>query len=344
MKGNFLILILLFCIQVCEAQDPRFSQFYIAPDQLNPALGVVYDGKARFIANYRNQWSSILQDVPFRTMAAHFDIRQAIGKDYMSLGFNVLKDEAGSSKLNRTKGSINLAYMKYLGGTKDKDFYLVAGAQAGVGQHHIAWDNLWFSEQYNSSKDIIDYKVSTGEVENRKSNIYPDFNAGLLWYLLAEEYSFYFGAAMYHINQPNISLFEGNSEPLSRRYVGHLGGEIKMNKQLSLLPAAAVSIQGPSTEGNIGANFRYSTNERNELAMRLGAWAHLAEKEENGMGLEAVTLSTMLEMNTWTLGLSYDINTSGLNPATNYRGAFEASFIYIIPEGKRRFKISCPKF
>lgn len=348
---GLLKLAILFSCFLClmtklEAQDPRFAQFYAAPDQLNPALNVVYDGQMRFIINYRDQWSSVLNDVPFRTLAVHYDYRMNVGRnDYLSIGFGGLQDEAGISRLKRTKGQANLAFMKYLGGNRQRDFYLVAGAQMGVGQHSLDWSDLWFSEQFDAGNVAIDFNLPSGEVENRTGRVYPDFSAGLLWYMLGDEFSFYFGGAMYHLNNPNISIFDDGTDRLNRRYVGHMGGEIAMTENLSLLPAASVNFQGPSTDVNLGANFRYTSGEQNDLALRIGGWAHLADTQNDGFSFEAFTVTSMLEMNTWMLGISYDINTSQLTPASNARGAFEASFIYIIPNrGKGRSKVICPTF
>jgi len=86
MKYIITILLACFFFSKLQAQDPRFAQFYAAPDQLNPALNVVYEGKFRFIANYRDQWASVLDDVPFRTISAHVDARFNIGKnDYLAV-------------------------------------------------------------------------------------------------------------------------------------------------------------------------------------------------------------------------------------------------------------------
>ncbi len=337
------ILLFAFCSHL-KAQDPRFAQFYASPDQLNPALNVVYEGQARFIINYRDQWASVLNDVPFRTMAAHLDYRFNVAKnDYFAVGINGLRDEAGSSNFNTLNGNLNLSYMKYLGGGRNKSYYLVAGAQGGFGQRKIDLGNLWFSEQFDDASTSIDFNLPTGEAVNTQSNLYPDFSAGLMWYTIIRDNSFYIGGALYHINSPNVSLYENQIDPLLQRYVGHLGGELQLNNNLSLLPAAAVYFQGPSTDINLGANVRYSSGD-NDLAMRIGAWAHLSNQLENSMSLEALTVTTLLEMETWTLGLSYDINVSQLVTASNSKGAFEASFTYIIPEKGRRSRVSCPKF
>ena len=225
-----------------------------------------------------------------------------------------------------------------------KVHYLVAGVQAGVGQHSLDWNNLWFSEQYDAGNEVINFDLPSGETENRTGAVYPDFSAGLMWYTVSADNSFYIGGSIHHINTPNISIFGGNIDRLHQRYVGHLGGQIGVNKNLSILPAAAVMIQGPATDINFGNNFRYTSGDENDLALRIGGWAHITGKENNGFSFEAFTVTTMLEMKTWTLGLSYDINTSQLTPASNARGAFEASFVYIVPEKKRHAKVVCPKF
>lgn len=345
LKGICLAVFFFHFLQFATAQDPRFSQFYTAPDQLNPALNVVYDGQMRFIINYRDQWSSVLNEVPFRTLAVHYDYRLPIGRnDYFSIGVNALQDEAGLSRLKRTKGHLNAAYMKYLGGGKKRDFYLVAGTQIGIGQHSLDWSDLWFSQQYDAANEVIDFSLPSGEIESRTGSVFPDFSAGMLWYMIGENASFYAGGAIYHLNSPNISIFEGAEDRLKQRYVGHFGGEVGLTAYLSLLPAASVFLQGPATDINIGTNFRYTSGELNELALRIGGWAHLTGKQAGGLAFEAFTVTGMLEMPTWTIGLSYDVNTSQLTPATNARGAFEVSFVYVIREKGRKSKVVCPKF
>ena len=50
--------------------------------------------------------------------------------------------------------------------------------------------------------------------------------------------------------------------------------------------------------------------------------------------------------NSWRVGLSYDVNYSPLNVASNYRGGWEISVIYILREllPKRRNFKHCPNF
>ncbi len=72
--------ILIFTGQ-SNAQDPRFSQFFSAPQLLNPALTGVFDGEYRVNINYRNQWNSILDKSGFTGYSAGSGYRCNVRED-----------------------------------------------------------------------------------------------------------------------------------------------------------------------------------------------------------------------------------------------------------------------
>ena len=330
-----------------NAQDPRFSQFYAAPLQLNPAMTGVFEGRWRFNANYRDQWASILESNPFRTVAASYDMRyNIVGSDFLGFGVSALRDEAGASNFNVNRGHVSLAYMKHVGGGKYRtdDQYLIAGGSFGFGQHSI--DNrLWFSQQYIDGGP--DLGRDTGESflteEGLSSDMYIDVNAGLMYYaLFGDNTSLYVGGAMNHLNAPDVSLTGDGKEELYTRWLGHAGGEVPFTNELSLLPAIQVMGQGPSFETTLGANFRYHNHDWYEVAIRAGLWSRIT-KTVTGSHVDAMIVTAILEMERWNLGISYDITTSNLNIANNSRGAFELSLIYTHP-AQSRIKVNCPKF
>lgn len=338
----------LSVFQLAYAQDSRFAQFYAAPLQTNPALIGVYEGQWRFAANYRELYSSILANKPFRTYAASFDARKRVMKgDYFGFGLSVMRDRVGASRFTQTQALLGASFMKQLGGSRyaTADQYLIAGAQLGVGQRSFSWDKLWFSSQFDTGNAVVDYDADSGEgFDQQNTGAYLDFNAGLLWYALFDDNtSIYFGGAMHHINSPNISLLESDDEKLYSKYVVHGGGELPLGKNLSLLPAVAILKQGPSFSATGGGNFRYTSREWREVAIRAGVWGHLSNQLDKGMALDALIVSAILEVERWNFGVSYDVTTSLLASANNSRGAFELSLIYVHPE-KSRFKVNCPKF
>ncbi len=354
MRLNFTLFALLLISswlaapQEAQGQDPRFSQFYAAPVELNPAMIGVYEGKYRLVANYRELYSSILGSHPFRTISASFDIRQRIQQqDYFGFGFSVLRDDAGIARFHRTKANLGASIMKQLGGSRyaTYDQYLIAGAQLGFGQHGLNWQKLWFSEQFNIDGGFIDANASSGESFDKQSTgLYLDFNAGLLWYVLFDDHlSLYAGGALHHLNNPGISFIENSEDKLSTRWTAHAGGEIPFTRELSLLPAVAVMGQSTYFSTTTGGNFRYTNRDWKEVAIRAGAWVHFSNELENGMAMDAVVATAILEMERWNFGISYDITTSLLASANNSRGAFELSFIYTQP-ARWRNSVKCPNF
>lgn len=342
------VLVLQFAwVEEAKAQDPRFSQFYAAPSQLNPAMTGVFEGRWRAHINYRDQWSSILASKPFRTVAAGFDMKyRIVGEDYLGFGLSAVKDEAGTSNFEVNRGHVSLSYIKQVGGGRYRtdDQYLIAGGSFGFGQNSID-SRLWFSNQFDGTEP--DFGRDTGEdFDNRvmmSSDIYMDVNAGLMYYaLFGENTSVYAGVAMHHLNVPDISLLENGKEELYRRWIGHAGGELPLTDELSILPAVQVMGQGPSFEATGGANFRYSNHDWYELAIRAGLWTRM-NNTVTGKNFDALIATFILEVERWNLGMSYDMTTSSLNLANNSRGAFELSLIYTHP-AKGRVKVNCPKF
>lgn len=355
-KYTFVVALLSICFSIpdAKAQDPRFSQFYASPLQLNPAMTGVFQGRWRVNANYRDQWSAILEDAPYRTSAASFDARYKVFRnDYFGFGVNVLHDETGEGRYQTNRGSLNLSYIKQLsgGGYGSPESYLVAGAQAGVGQHSVDWNQFWYSTQFDVNALEPNTNVSNGEPgqmgDSGNSDMYTDFNAGILWYALFDnEATVYVGFAGNHLNQPDISMLDGNSESLNTRWVGHAGGEIPLSQGLSLMPAVSMQFQGAHMSTTFGANLRYTNHDWNEVAIRAGLWPHTVRRisgEDTKLSMDAMTVALILEMNRVNFGLSYDVTTSNLQLANNARGAFELSMIYVHP-AYERVKTKCPKF
>jgi type IX secretion system PorP/SprF family membrane protein len=346
-----LLLGILLTLLSGQAQDPHYSQFYAAPVQMNPALSGVFPGSFRVVANYRTQNYAVLGNQAYRTLAASVDTRNRVGRsDFYSLGLAVMQDEAGEANFRRSKAMFSGAYLKHLGGGRYRsgDQYLVAGAQLGVGQWAMDWENLWFSEQFEvqGSNAAINFGAPNNEpnLNANRTDLFVDFNAGLLYYnVIDADNSFYIGGAIHHINQPNVSFIENANAPLTQRYLAQAGGEIGLTRELSLLPAVAVMSQGSAFLGIGGMNLRYRNRDWREVAIRAGLWGRVVNQRESGMGLDAVVVSAILELERIQIGLNYDLTVSTLSEANDSRGAFELALIYVAPS-KARFKVDCPRF
>ncbi|MBL0100734.1 MAG: type IX secretion system membrane protein PorP/SprF [Saprospiraceae bacterium] len=67
------ILIFVLSSVSLSAQDIHFTQFYMSPLNLNPALTGVMNCKTRMVANYRNQWAAVLAANAYNTYSVSYD-------------------------------------------------------------------------------------------------------------------------------------------------------------------------------------------------------------------------------------------------------------------------------
>lgn len=342
--SGFLLLLCGLIATDVQAQDPRFSQINASSIFVNPAMTGLYEGQMRVTANYRDQWSSFLGQVPFRTFGGSVDYRfYAMKRDFFSVGMTFMSDEGGDSRLSMNRMNVTASYMKQLTGGRGwrNVQYLVAGAQVGMAQNSINWAAMRFSTQFDGSG--YNGNLPNGENMANFNKFYSDINAGLMWYaLLGRDRSVYAGAAVHHINQPNISFLENTSETLYSTFVIHGGGEIPLSRDVSLLPVGRFMLQGASYEADLGATVRFTTSDFRDVALRAGLTGRIVNSINN-ISSDAITVISALEWDRWSLGLSYDITVSGLAAANDGRGAFEISLIYVHP-ASRRLGMYCPTF
>ena len=111
---------------MASAQDIHFSQFYMAPLNLNPALTGLMNCNQRLSANYRNQWASVLRDKAFQTYNVAYDSRIPVGRnDYIGVGGSIWGDKAGSLNFRTNQLTGSFSYSKKMGGYRKKSHYLV---------------------------------------------------------------------------------------------------------------------------------------------------------------------------------------------------------------------------
>lgn len=347
LKHAWLVLTFLCAIGITtvEAQDPHFSQFNSTPLQLNPAMVGVYEGQFRVGVNYRDQWGSVLGPVPFKTQNVSFDFRvYAFKDDYFAIGINLLNDQVGQARYTMTQGHFTASFMKKIVGGRGyrSDQYLVAGGQFGFGQQGINWNTLQFARQFDGQAFNPD--LTSGELTADQTAMYGDLNAGLMWYgLFGKQRSAYAGIAFHHLNSPNISFNSVDSDPLYMKYTIHGGGEVPINRDMTILPTANLQRQGPSFQTVGGAALRFSTREWDEFALRFGLYGRLAGSFDNSVMTDAAIVYTALEWHDWMLGFSFDTNVSALSAVSGGRGAFEISLTYTNPPARRR-DLFCPVF
>jgi type IX secretion system PorP/SprF family membrane protein len=350
MKATQLLNIIFICLGInADAQDPIHSQNFATPTFVNPAFTGVFDGSYRIQGVYRNQWSSILGNRAFETMSFSLDHRRPIGRnDSWGLGIQMQRDQAGQSNFTRQNVGLTGAYTKQLSGGRysSSDHYLVAGGGLGLGQNSVDWGALWFSNQYDPSKNEVDPSRSSRESnQNNTTGMFMDIQAGLMYYaILEDDFNYHLGVAMHHINQPNVSFLSDGNQVLNQRITINAGAQIPFNKNLSLLPVVLYTNQGLFNQLNGGAAIRFTSRDWDEAAVRFGTHMRMTDRLGNKLAGESLIFFVYTELLNFNFGVSYDATVSSLSVANQGRGAFEASLGYIWKPLKRKTKVKCPKY
>ncbi len=328
-----------------RGQDIHFSQFYMSPLTLNPALTGVQNCNTRIVGNYRNQWASVLGSSAYNTFSVSYDQKMPVGRyDYFGFGGNVWTDVAGDLNFQTLTLKLSGAYSRRVGGDRKKSNYVVVGAEAGVSQRSLSFTNAQWPIQGVNGEWIS--TIPSGEPELPNNFLFGDVGLGILWFSVINKHSnFYIGGAINHLNQANLSFYRpDNVEKYYTKAVLHGGGEFPMTNSISLVPGAVVFTQGPSLEINAGNSFRFNLDSGGEdQSFQFGGWVRVARHFEKPILLDAIILSTRFDYSNWGIGFSYDINTSSLSQGSRGNGGFEFSMVYLIC-GPQNRGVYCPKF
>lgn len=337
------LVIILTVTTIC-GQDIHFSQFYMSPLTLNPALTGVMNCNTRIVGNYRNQWASVLGRNAYNTYSVSYDQKLPVGRyDYFGFGGNIWSDVAGSLDFQTLTLKLSGAYSRRVGGDRRKSHYIVVGAEAGASQRSINYaDARWPSQ---ADDGVWNPDLPSGEIDLPDNFLFGDVGLGLLWFsVLNKNKSFYIGGAINHLNQPNLSFYRPDVEKYYTKSVAHFGGEFPMNGNISLVPGAVFFKQGPSLQINAGNSFRFNLDGGgSDQSFQVGAWVRVARHFTKPIHVDAVILSTRFDYGNWGIGFSYDVNVSSLSQGSRGNGGFEFSMIYLVC-GPQNRGVYCPKF
>jgi type IX secretion system PorP/SprF family membrane protein len=313
-----------------NAQDPHFDQYYSFASYLNPALVGNYDGSYRVAALYRQQWtSSVGQSNGFNTVGADADVSLLEGylkHSKLALGVGFLDDRSGAAGLNYLSANLTLAYHQGFG--KDGAHRLSIGLQGGFIQKTVG--NPIYYDQHVT--DNFGSLLTTGE-GGIKGIQNGDLSTGLYWKSnFHDVVRLGFGLGVYHILQPKEAMLlatNANFGNLYRKYSADINLEVFFGKSKhnSLSPELMFLQQGPAREITPGLfwSYYFQTGFRKNNSFDLG----VRYRYNNGSTGDAIIPMVMAEFRNVRLGFGYDINVSGLNATTAYRGAFEVGLTYI---------------
>jgi type IX secretion system PorP/SprF family membrane protein len=339
---KLLVVTVIACslVKTAAAQDPNFSQFFVSPLTLNPALTGKFNGDFRVAGNYRDQWPAISK--AFVTSTASFDVpilRNRISEiDTWGIGVMAMTDKTANGILSTNMISLTMAYHKGL----DVDGL----HQLGIGFQGTYNTKRLDGTRLNFESELDQFGGWSGDahetVDDQILNLtYFDVSVGALYNGSSDGYNnFYFGVSAYHLNKPKESFAGDIFYTLNPRITAHAGGAIPIGDYTRTIYLSSLfSRQAGATNVVAGGALGILLNqdEENPTNFYAGMWTRFNNVND------AVIPYVGLEFGGFRLGASYDVNISTLKTASQSRGGIEVSLIYTkIPLGHKG--IPCPRF
>jgi type IX secretion system PorP/SprF family membrane protein len=317
MKNSFklscLLLATCFAIGAKAQVDPHFSQYYVYPAWLNPALTGAFDGQYRLSGIYRSQWGNVSS--PFSTpgLSAEFTTNKNV-----NIGASVLNQTAGNGGYNYTTAYGNFAYTGARFGA-NQTHRLVFGIQAGMIQRRFDRSKLTFGDQWNP---VTGYNpgAPSSEVLSRTSASSLDVGAGVMYFdaTPGKKSNLFVGFAVSHLTQPVDQFSASGDAKLPIRYTAHAGMRFSLSPVFSLTPNLLYLKQGSAEEKMVGAYASYRA--ATDLDLMIGA---------NYRFDDAISPFLGFAYKNMVLGASYDVNTSDLGKMAHGSNSFEISLSFI---------------
>jgi type IX secretion system PorP/SprF family membrane protein len=315
------ILLLLFVaigVEGVKAQDPNFSQYFSSPLTINPANTGFFYGNQRVVANYRRQWWGAGE--PFTTTTISFDTK---GKSFTSnefdtwaIGVSALTDKAAGGLLTSNYAGISGAYHKAL----DENGYasLGVGFQAAYVTRKVDLTNMSYNSQFTSGG--FDLNLPTGESYVAGTANHVDVSTGLLYKYDDETNAYYLGAGYMHVTQPKESILNSTTTKVPSRLTMAAGASLAVGYNSKVFLSALYQKQASASSYAAGGAFQFGLPVENvDLSLYLGGWYSNA----------SISPYIGMQYNTFQLGVTYDVVTSGLKSANPKNGSFELSLVYI---------------
>lgn len=319
-------------------QDIHFSQTSRASFQINPAFTGAFSGNIRAELNWKDQWQSI--NKTFRTYGTSLQFSFGKGNPrspvFFAAGLQAFKDVAGDVQIGNTTGGGSFATFI----TINRNSRLSLGVQGNYGVTGLDPTKMQWGSQYNGLN--FDPALTNGSGIEFQGFSYADINAGVgYWYskrdgnvIANAPQDAKFGLAVYHINRPAYTYVSDKSNKLRMRFVLH-GSAIfaTATENLYWYPNVNIMVQGKQHEVLMGVLWKYRLKAESKLTGFQSEWAVTGGVDLRITNvLDAIVPQVYFGAYNFEVGLSYDVNISRLNQASNYRGGFELSLRFTNPD------------
>lgn len=332
LRYTAIVTIVIATVLSSAAQDLHYSQFYNNPMHLSPSATGIFKGDLRAATLYRSQWKNV--PVAYETYSGSVEWKAVQRpRNMFSFGLQLQNDKAGDAGMSWLQLGANIGVAQAL----NQNHAISIGFGLALAQRSVDIDGLTFKNQWGG--DVFDPGLPTGESFAPASGLAPTLSAGLQWQFEdnTARTRIDIGGGLAHINKPVVSLGDF-AKKLPIRISCFANAYWQLQTRLDLVFVNNWQQMGAAKELLFGTGIRQilTTGLANETSLQFTIAHRLGD---------AFIPAIQVDRNNWTLGLSYDWNTSAFDTATRGRGGIEIAVIWrrvpvpVLPTVK-----SCPVF
>lgn len=364
-KQSFLLLLCFLSIKL-SAQDAHFSYYQFAPTVVNPSFTGAYYGNIRATILRRSQWFNVGNsgNDGFNTVNLLLDGNLPFGLkegDWVSLGLNMLQEDQSLALVNASAGILDMTrgYQGFSAAyhmTMGKKSPAVMTFSAKYGTYKIGFGNgtninsITGSNLENGSIDgaIVDADEQRvqglmADMDARVNSDTKDIQIGVMYTTpVGKTSDMRMGISFDHLMNPGIDTILGagfTENKIDRRINGFIQYYTDINDKLTFNPTILYQKMGAASNLLLQSLFSYHHNKSKDLFLNFGVGVRLASNMDIPIYLGA-------DFKDWRIGLSFDLNMSGLANATNNAGAYELGISKIFKWDKKaevKPKLICPR-
>jgi type IX secretion system PorP/SprF family membrane protein len=313
---------------IIPGQNTQMSLYSFHPLSTNPSYTGSFEGDWRFTAGYRNQ--KVVTAQSYQTAITSFDGHLYLFNQKIGGGLYLLNDQSGVGGLMFTKIYGSVAYEFDFHNNKF-GFGFQAGFISGKVNSWGIWDNATGA-----------FTAPNGEEYFNESTSYADVNIGISWKRKMNKLLPQLALGLFHVNNPNISFFEGN-EKQSSQFLIDTRVDFELTEALTFTPLLLFNAQQKTRYSIVGADLKFDLpGKRNPVKAVFGG-CHL----QNGIleNASSVLIQLGTRIKRVNIGLGYEMNLGAFGETTGKTGAFEVAIVYeSISTVLNSYSIPCERF
>jgi len=321
MRKQILFLSAMLIATLIKAQDPHFSQFFMAPHFINPArVGTLY-GDWSVMGNSRQQWTNV--GTAFHTNAVALEGKITglqESSNILAVGLSMMNDRSMKGSFRSNYISATAAYHIQL----DDNNRMGLGFQGSYSKRILDYTRLTFGEQFTGRG--FDLAIPNGEPGLYDMPAFYSIGSGFNYGYSTDNFNADIGLAIYDINRPNQS-FLNQTNRLEPRYTVNMNMDYLTEGSLVFNAGGFFHLQTIQSYYAIGGSVGMAISPGTwDKILYAGGWFREGDAFFPYMGIQ---------LNDLRIGLSYDVTYSKQNKGPGNPQSMELSFIYTHSKEKR---------